>query len=142
MNAQSFGFKVGIVTGQVALQAVRLQAGLCQNALYRRLAHSQLTGQSTARPVRASVARLLLHPPRHPRLHGGRSGTGLAALMPSFQSSQPILLEACSPTRDGGGTGSHAFGNLAIALAFGQGQDEPRAEHVPGWQSPRLSPTF
>ncbi len=47
-DVRRFGFKVGIVTGQVVLQAVRLQAGLRENALYRRLAHSQLAGQFTA----------------------------------------------------------------------------------------------
>jgi hypothetical protein len=73
-------------------------------ALYRRLAHSQLAGQFMARPVRASVVRFCCIRRATRTCTAGIAVRGSAALMPSFQSGQPILLEACSPTSDAGGT--------------------------------------
>jgi len=62
--------------------------------------------------------------------------------MTSFQSRQPLLFEAHPPACDGSRTGLHAALDLAIALACGQRQEEPRSEHVARRQGPRLCPTF
>ncbi len=62
--------------------------------------------------------------------------------MTTFQSGQPISFEAGFPTRDRGRAAMHTVLDVAIALACAQYQDEARSEHVPGWQSSGLSPTF
>ena len=85
-DVRRFRFEVRIIAGQVAFQAVRFQSGLHQDALHRRLAHPQLARQFTARPVRASIARLLLHAPHHARLHRRRGGARFAAPMSAFQA--------------------------------------------------------
>jgi hypothetical protein len=141
-NIRCFALEVRIVAGQIVLQTVWLQARLGQNPLHGRLAHAQLAGQFPAGPVGAAVVRFLLYSPHHTRLHRGRRRSRPAAFVTRVESGQSPAFEALVPTCDGRCAGLHALLNFAIALAFGESQDQARAEHVTGGQGSGLGPTF
>jgi hypothetical protein len=85
------GFKIRILAGHIPSQSVRFQLRLGQNPLHRGLAEAQLVRQFSTGPVGAAVSRFLLHSPSHPRLHGRRGRTRLAALMQEPGFSRAVI---------------------------------------------------
>src|SRR5260370_33999269 len=58
-NVSGFGFEIRIVTGHVALKAVRLQAGLFSHPMQSVLADAQSCGKLATTPLSRTVLRLL-----------------------------------------------------------------------------------
>ena len=92
-----FGFKLGIIAGPVAFEAVRFQTGLLPNPMYGVFADAQRGSQLTATPVRGSVARFS---PRSGQNEGAQSGSqyaGLLAGMIGVESLESAAPEALLP---------------------------------------------
>ena len=81
-----FGFELGIVTGHVAFQAVRLQAGFLPNPMHGVLTDAQHRGQLATTPVRGPVARLSSRGGQDAGPQSGSQHTGLLAGMIGVQS--------------------------------------------------------
>src|SRR5277367_2558930 len=100
-NVSGFGFEIRIVAGQVALQAVRLQAGLFPHPMHSVLADAQRCGKLATTPVSGAVLRLLAGSRENPgsqlrSQHGSR-----LSRMTRIQAVYPRSKEALLPPADG-----------------------------------------
>ena len=138
-NVRGFGFEIRIVAGHVALQAVRLQAGLFPHPRHSVLADAQCCGKLATTPVSGTVLRLLAGSRENPgsqlrSQHGSRlSG------MTRIQAVHPRGKEALLPADDGRGTRLQSPLDGVEGSSLGQHQDELGAKNVTRRQGTRLS---
>ena len=104
-NVGLFALELGIVAGQVTLQAVRLQTGLLPHPMHSVLADSRRCRQFAATPMRGTVAGFLAGGRQNPGPQSRSQNRGLLAGMISVQPIEPGLEEALFPVDDGGSTG-------------------------------------
>src|SRR6202008_2150154 len=95
-NVSGFGFEIRIVAGHVALQAVRLQAGLFPHPMHSVLAYTQCCGKLATTPVRRTVLRLLAGSRENPgpqlrSQHGSRL-SGMIRIQAVHSRSKEALL--------------------------------------------------
>ena len=88
-NVSGLFLKTWIVGGHIAVQSMRLQPGLGQDALHGGFAQAERSRQFPARPVSGTIAGFLLRAPDHAPLHGRRGAPRFAALVPARQPSMP-----------------------------------------------------
>ena len=140
-NVRGFGFEIRIVAGHVALQAVRLQAGLFPHPRHSVLADAQCCGKLATTPVSGTVLRLLAGSRENPgsqlrSQHGSRlSG------MTRIQAVNPRGKEALLPAADGRRRGPQPLLDRTERHSLGQHQDEPAAEDISGGQRAGLGNT-
>ena len=133
-----FGFKLGIIAGHVAFEAVRFQTGLLPNPMYGVFADAQRGSQLAATPVRGSIAGFS---PRGGQDEGAQSGgqyAGLLAGMIGVESLKSVAPEALLPANDRGRRGLELSLDRVEGRAFVQHQNQLGAKHVSGGQRSRL----
>ena len=133
-----FGFKLGIIAGHVAFEAVRFQTGLLPNSMYGVFADAQRGSQLAATPVRGPVAGFS---PRVGQNAGAQSGsqyTGFLAGMMGVQSIESVTTEALLPANDRGRRGLELSLDRVEGRAFVQHQNQLGAKHISGGQRSRL----
>ena len=121
-----FDFKLGIIAGPVAFEAVRFQAGFLPNPMHGVFADAQRGSQLAATPVCRPVAGFS---PRGGQDAGAQSGSQYIGLLPGMigvQSLEAATPEALLPAHDGGRRGlelsldrveGRAFASIRISLA-------------------------
>src|SRR5215469_17289976 len=92
--------------------------------------------------MRRTILWLLLGSSNHAALHGGCGAARLAPFVLPLQPFHAQLLKTALPLRYRRRASAQCVFNLAVGLAFGQRQNQPRAKHVSSRQATRLRPTL
>ena len=140
-NVSGFGFEIRIVAGHVALQAVRLQAGLFPHPMHCVLADAQRCGKLATTPVSGTVLRLLAGSRENPgsqlrSQHGSRL-SGMTRIQAIHTRSKEALL----PPADRRRRGPQPLLDRIERRSLGQHQNQPGAEDISGGQRAGLGTT-
>ena len=123
-------FKLRIVAGHVALQAVRPQASLGPDAMHGVFTDAQRRGQLTAAPVRGTIAGFLASGPQNAGAQKRGQHPGALAGMMGIEAIQTGCQEPLLPTNDRRSCGLQPLLDRAKGRTVGQHQDQLGAEHV------------
>jgi hypothetical protein len=123
-NVGRFAFELGIVAGQVTLQAVRFQAGFFPDPMHGVLADSQRCSQFAATPMRRTVAGFVAGGRQNSRSQSRSQNLGLLARMIGVQPIESGFEEALLLANDGGSSGLQPALNGVEGGSFCQHQDD------------------
>jgi len=138
-NIGRFAFELGIVAGQVTLQAMGFQAGFFPDPMHGVFAHAQRRRQFAATPMRGTIARFLAGGRQNSGPQCRRQHHGLLAGMIGIEPIESGLKEALLPADDGRGTRLQSALDGVEGSSLGQHQDELGAKNVTRRQGTRLS---
>jgi len=137
-NVGCLAFEIGIVAGQVTLQAVGFEAGFLPHPIRRVFAYSQSRRQPATTPVGGTVAGFLAGGRKNFGPQSRSQNAGPLTAMVGVQPIHPEFEKALLPTNHGGSTGLRLALDRVERGSFGQHQDELGAKHVTCRQGTRL----
>ena len=140
-NVSRFGFEIRIVAGQVALQAVRLQASLSPHPMHSVLADAQRCGKLAATPVRGTVLRLSAGSRENPGSQLRSQHRSRLSRVAGIQAVDPGSNEALLPAADGRCRGPQPLLDRTERRSLGQHQDQTGAKDISGGQRTGLGNT-
>jgi hypothetical protein len=134
-----FAFELGIVAGQVMLQAMGFQASFFPDPMHSVLADSQRCRQFAATPLRGTVAGFLASGRQNPGAQSRSQYRGLLAGVIGIKPIEPGLEETPLSADDGGSRGLQLPLDRAERRALSQHPDKLGAKDIACGQGTRLS---